>query len=207
MTLCFQPSLTVLAWKRLAVCILTVGFVLQGTCAGQSVIQTVPVDLTRQPPTPPPISQAAEPPRVQGWLPQELVLPPPSEAARLRASRFVEAEINPELPLALVVGRPKILRLADTPLRIYVPNEDVIQAEAIDQRSGRELAVTGLKAGTTTLMMWFTDKTEPRGESIVSYLVRVYEDPVLNRPLDEVERELNQRFPNSYVQLSEVNGR
>ncbi len=55
-------------------------------------------------------------------------------------------------------------------------------------------------------MLWFTDKSEPHGESIVSYLVRVYEDPVLNRPLDEVEREINQRFPDSFVQLSDVNG-
>ncbi len=135
------------------------------------------------------------------------MLAPPSEAAKLRASRFVEAEINPELPLSVLVGRPKILRLADTPKRIYVPSEDVITAEAIDQQSGRELAVTGLRAGTTSLILWFADKSEPSGESIISYLVRVYEDPVLSRPLDEVERELNQRFPDSFVELSDVNGR
>ncbi len=142
-----------------------------------------------------------------GGLPRELVLPPPSEAAKRRASRFVESEINPELPLSLVIGRPKVLRLSDTPKRIYVPNEDIIRAEAIDQQSGRELAVTGLRAGTTTLMLWFADKSEPSGQSVVSYLVRVYDDPILIRPVDEVERELNQKFPNSFVQLSDVNGK
>ncbi len=145
--------------------------------------------------------------RVQGGLPAELVLPPTSDEAKRRASRFVEAEINPELPMPLVVGRPKILRLADTPTRIYVPNDDTIRTEIIDRETGRELAVTGLRAGTTTLMLWFADKSDPSGQSIVSYLVRVYADPVLTRPLDEVERELNQRFPNSFVELADVNGR
>ena len=147
------------------------------------------------------------PVRLQSALPPELILPPPSEAAKRRASRFVEAEINPELPLSLVIGRPKILRLSETPTRIYVPSDDTIRAELIDLQSGRELAVTGLQAGTTTLMLWFADQSEPSGESIVSYLVRVYEDPVLSRPLDEVERELNQKFPDSFVELSDMNGR
>jgi pilus assembly protein CpaC len=48
-----------------------------------------------------------------------------------------------------------------------------------DHQSGRELAVTGLLAATTTLKLWFADKSEPSGESIVSYLVRDYADPNL----------------------------
>ncbi len=56
-------------------------------------------------------------------------------------------------------------------------------------------------------MLWFADKSEPSGESVVSYLVRVYEDPVLTRPLDEVEADLNVKFPDSFVKLSDVNGR
>jgi len=147
------------------------------------------------------------PTRFQSGLPTELILPPPSDAARKRESRFVEAEIDPELPLSLVVGRPKILRLTDTPRRIFVPDEETIRAEIIDRESGRELAVTGLKPGTTTLMLWFDDKTDPSGQSIISYLVRVYEDPVLKRPLEEVERDVNQKFPDSFVELADVNGR
>ncbi len=166
----------------------------------QMPVQVLPVD-------PPRGILDTAPSRMQAALPAELVIPPPSEAAKHRASRFVEAEINPELPLSLLIGRPKILRLADTPIRIYVPNDDTVRAELIDQQSGRELAVTGLRAGNTTLMLWFADPTEPRGESVVSYLVRVYDDPVLSRPLNEVEHELNQKFPNSFVELSDVNGR
>ncbi len=147
------------------------------------------------------------PARFQSGLPTELILPPPSDAARKRESRFVEAEIDPELPLSLVVGRPKILRLTDTPRRIFVPDEETIRAEIIDRESGRELAVTGLKPGTTTLMLWFDDKADPSGQSIISYLVRVYEDPLLKRPLEEVERDVNQKFPDSFIELADVNGR
>ncbi|TWT73343.1 type II and III secretion system protein family protein [Allorhodopirellula solitaria] len=145
--------------------------------------------------------------RLQVALPPELILPPPSETAKRREQRFVEAEINPEIPLSLIVGRPKILRLADTPTRIYLPDDDTIRADTIDPQSGRELAVTGLKPGTSTLMLWFADASDPSGESVVSYLVRVYEDPALKRPLNEVERELNIKFPDSLVELSDVNGR
>ena len=207
----FEPPLFTLTWKWLAAAVAAVASILSGMSYGQSAIEAVPSAPTipfRNPPvTIADVGPVPGPVRVQGGLPRELVLPPPSEAAKRRASRFVEAEVNPELPLSLVVGRPKILRLSDTPKRIYVPSEDTIRAEAIDQQSGRELAVTGLRAGTTTLMLWFADKSEPSGESIVSYLVRVYEDPILSRPIDEVERELNQKFPNSFVQLSDVNGR
>jgi pilus assembly protein CpaC len=193
---------------RLSAAALTLAFANVATLVyGQSQLDTVPLSPQSMLSDSPLEPSGSGQPRMQSALPRELALPPPSEAAKSRASRFVEAEINPELPLSLVVGRPKILRLADTPLRIYVPNEDTIRAELIDQQSGRELAVTGLMPGTTTLMLWFADPTEASGESIVSYLVRVYDDPILSRPLDEVEFELNQKFPNSYVELSEVNGR
>lgn len=171
--------------------------------SSDAVPVTESVEPFEQAPTISGIGQA----RFQSGLPSELVLPPPSVAARQRESRFVESEIDPELPLSLVLGRPKILRLADTPRRIFVPDDKTIRAEIIDRESGRELAVTGLKPGTTTLMLWFDDKSERSGESIVSYLVRVYEDPVLKRPLEDVERELNVKFPNSFVELSDVNGR
>ena len=60
---------------------------------------------------------------------------------------FVEDTIDPELPLSLVLGRPKVLQLAQAPKRIYVPDEEVIRTEVIDQQSGKEIAVTGLQPG------------------------------------------------------------
>ena len=93
--------------------------------------------------------------------------------------------VDPKLPLNLVLGRPKILQLSAAPTRIYVPSKDVITTEIIDELAGREIAVTGIKAGTTTLFLWFEDATSPTGESIVSYLVRVFKDPVLARPIED----------------------
>jgi pilus assembly protein CpaC len=170
-----------------------------GGRGGSQVIPSTPELL------PPPSSVTdVGPSRIQSGLPPELILPPPSDDAKQRASRFVESEINPELPLSLVLGRPKVLRLAEAPTRIYVPNEDTIRTEIIDQKRGRDLAVTGLQPGTTTLMLWFRDRDAPSGESVVSYLVRVYADPVLARPIADVEADLNENFPNSFVELVEI---
>lgn len=141
---------------------------------------------------------------IQSDFPSELILPPPSADAQERAKRFVQSEIDPEIPLSLVLGRPKILRLADTPARIYIPDEETIRAVIIDPEGGRELAVTGLEPGTTTLMLWFTDASAPSGQSVVSYLVRVYEDPILAKPVEDLEDELNNKFPNSYIELDEI---
>lgn len=145
--------------------------------------------------------------RIQAGFPAELILPPTTAAARQRENRFVESQIDPELPLSLVVGRPKILQLAAVPQRIFVPDDQTIRAEIIDKKSGRELAVTGLELGTTTLMLWFDDPLARNGQSIVSYLVRVHQDPVLKQPLEAVAEMINKKFPDSYVELSDVNGR
>jgi len=135
-----------------------------------------------------------------------LILPPPSDAAIAKANRFVEATINPDLPLELALGRPKILQLTDAPLRIYLPDEAVVTVDIIDTQSGRELAVTGRQVGSTTLTMWFRDESQPSGHSIVSYLVRVYADSLLTQSLQAFEQDINQTFPNSFVELDELGG-
>jgi len=184
--------------------------ILPGTAPAQSpdIItgQSTPGDI------PPPLIQIeplgspALKPRIQGGVPAELILPPPSDAAIAKANRFVEATINPDLPLELALGRPKILQLTDAPLRIYLPDEAVVTVDIIDTQSGRELAVTGRQVGSTTLTMWFRDESQPSGHSIVSYLVRVYADPLLTQSLQAFEQDINQKFPNSFVELDELGG-
>jgi len=172
--------------------------------APQDIAKTPEKALPAQPP--PELPQLGSP-RIQPNFPSELILPPPSKAAQQKVDRFVEAQIDPEIPLPLVLGRPKILRLADTPTRIYIPDDQIIRTEVIDQLTGRELAVTGVRPGTTTLMMWFNDEDAPSGQSVVSYLARVYADPILIRPVGDLEVELNKKFPNSLVELDEIAGR
>ena len=124
-----------------------------------------------------------------------------------KSEQFVQGMIDPELPLNLVIGRPKVLQLAKAPKRIYVPDDEVIRTEIIDNQSGREIAITGMRSGSTTLILWFDDPSSPSGQTTVSYLVRVFSDPILARPIESLEDELNEKFPNSYIELDQIEDR
>ena len=145
--------------------------------------------------------------KLQSGFPAELLLKPPTSEAVKNANRHVVGTINPEIPLNLVIGRPKVLQLVKAAKRVYVPNEEVIRTEIVDEKSGREIAITGLQAGTTTLILWFDDPQSPDGQSTVSYLVRVFTDPILARPIEELSKDLNQKFPNSYIELDQIEDR
>jgi len=154
----------------------------------------------------PMVSGAADTDRspLQSDFPAELILPPPSERAKRDAARFIPNSIDPELSLKLVVGRPKVLQLSETPKRIYTPADTIIRTEIIDEQSGKEVAVTGLQPGTTTLIFWFADDRAPGGQSTVAYEVRVYADPLFARPTKDLQADLNAKFPNSYIELDEL---
>jgi pilus assembly protein CpaC len=155
-----------------------------------------------------PPGQRSAQPRIQGDLPPELTQRPANDQATLqKANRFIPTAIDPELTLKLLAGRPKILQLTQTPKRIYTPTDTIIQTEIIDQASGREVAVTGLQPGTTTLIFWFDDETAPGGQTTIAYEVQVFDDPLLARPTGDLEADLNEKFPNSYIELDEIAGR
>jgi pilus assembly protein CpaC len=188
----------------------TPGFELSLPSANQTSANPTVLESTARPqfaPTVDPYGVNEPISRVQGGLPAELILPPPSSASKALVRRFLKAEIDPQMPLALAVGRPKILQFKATPLRVFLPSEDVVTAEILDQQSGQELALTGLKAGSTTLTLWFEDPASPDGKAIISYLVQVYKDPLLTRPLGNLEDDINATFPNCRIELSELGGR
>ncbi|MEC7603064.1 MAG: pilus assembly protein N-terminal domain-containing protein, partial [Planctomycetota bacterium] len=145
--------------------------------------------------------------RIQNGFPSELILPLPAVDVVKKSEQFVQGMIDPELPLNLVIGRPKVLQLAKAPKRIYVPDDEVIRTEIIDNQSGREIAITGMRSGSTTLILWFDDPSSPSGQTTVSYLVRVFSDPILARPIESLEDELNEKFPNSYIELDQIEDR
>ena len=145
--------------------------------------------------------------RIQNGFPSELILPLPAVEVVKKSEQFVQGMIDPELPLNLVIGRPKVLQLAKAPKRIYVPDDEVIRTEIIDNQSGREIAITGMRSGSTTLILWFDDPSSPSGQTTVSYLVRVFSDPILARPIESLEDELNEKFPNSYIELDQIEDR
>ena len=88
-----------------------------------------------------------------------------------------------------------------------MPTDEIVRTEIIDEQSGKEVALTGLQPGTTTLIFWFEDETAPGGQTTIAYEVRVYDDPLLARPTEDLQADLNDKFPNSYIELSEISNR
>ncbi|MEX0819488.1 MAG: pilus assembly protein N-terminal domain-containing protein, partial [Pirellulaceae bacterium] len=138
----------------------------------------------------------------------ELITAPPSDEALAKARRFVDAEVSAELQLPVILGRPKILQLADTPTRIFLADDEIATAEVLDQQTGRQLAIVGREVGSTVLAIWFESPDAPGGEELLSYLVSVSDDPARSRRFEQLladlEKEINRAFPNSVVKLGYV---
>ncbi len=162
------------------------------------------------PPEPP---QAAGPLDPSGFrlqtlgLPAALDVPRPDAATRQLYSRFVQSQIDASNTIVLSVNRAKVLLFRQAPLRIYTPDEDVIVTQVI---TPEQLLVQGQEPGTTVLNLWFADPAEPNKEHLLTYLVRVLPDVVpgqeLKARLDlayrELERRINEAFPDSMIRLS-----
>ena len=138
--------------------------------------------------------------------PPGLGTPPHPTAEKLQDVRqFVEKTIDPEFTLDLIVGRPRLMILKDTPKRVQIGDEEVATYELI---TDRELSVVGVDVGTTVLNLWFADPQDPRRDRIISYLVRVLPDPEAKSRLEAIYQalaeEINKAFPDSWVCLALV---
>jgi len=141
-------------------------------------------------------------------LPAELIMTPPSEATKKQFDRFIPKIVDPQNTLNLLVGHPRILTFADwavdPKIRLYLPDESVARWDII---SDTEVAVVGTAPGTTVLTIWFNDPTAKGGKRVLSYQVRVFEDPAFRESLKQIENEINKLFPDSHVRLSIVRDR
>ena len=72
----------------------------------------------------------------------------------------------PNIILQLIIGKPRILQLKETPRKIQIPDEKVATYDVLSER---EVEITGLRVGTTVLKIWFDDKNSPNGVKILSY--------------------------------------
>ncbi len=144
-------------------------------------------------------------PRFGGRLPPELAGPagrdPEVEAAY---GRYVDRMIDPETTLDLVVARPRLLVFRQPPIRYQLADDKLASALLV---SPTELSLTGNEVGSTVLNLWFADPDT--GETqVLSYLVRIFEDPHQRLELDRLyaalETEINQAFPDSHVDLALV---
>jgi len=122
-----------------------------------------------------------------------------------KEQRFLIERVDPERTLDVTTGRPSILRFKVPPFRDQVGDPDIVDVLSLTET---ELSVTGKEVGSTVLNLWFKDPTSPAGQEVLSYLIRVSEDPERSRQydilLENLERDLNRGFPNSVVDLSYV---
>ncbi|MEM1227824.1 MAG: pilus assembly protein N-terminal domain-containing protein [Planctomycetota bacterium] len=124
--------------------------------------------------------------------------------AEVKESRFLIERIDPERTLDLVQGRPTVLRFRVPPFREQVGDPEVATLLSITED---EVSVMGTAVGTTTVNFWFQDP-QTGDQEVLSYLVRVTDDPEQSRQferiLENLEREINRGFPDSVVDLSYV---
>jgi pilus assembly protein CpaC len=128
----------------------------------------------------------------------------PNPEAERRFGQFIDRTVDPETTLDVIVGRPRLLLLKQAPTRVQIADERIASYLVI---TPTEISVQGHEVGSTVLNLWFEDVAggEPQ---ILSYLVRVFQDPDLRIELDRIyealQEEINQAFPDSKVQLSLV---
>ena len=128
-----------------------------------------------------------------------------SGSAESKEQRFLIERIDAQRTLDVTVGRPTILRFRNVPFRDQVGDPAIAEVLNITET---ELSVTGKKVGSTVLNFWFKDPTGQTDQEVLSYLVRVSDDPERSRQydilLENLERDVNRGFPNSVVDLSYV---
>jgi pilus assembly protein CpaC len=119
--------------------------------------------------------------------------------------RFLAERVDPGRTMDLQVGRPAVLRFRQAPFRDQVGDPNVVEVLNLTET---ELSINGLEVGSTVLNLWFESPNAPGGQEVLSYLVRVSEDPDRSRRFEQLltnlEKDVNRAFPNSVVKLSYV---
>jgi len=131
--------------------------------------------------------------------------PRPDAETRQRYDKYIAAQINPESTLDLQVGRQKIIQFRQPPFRVQLANPGIADYLNLSEA---EFSFVGQKVGSTVLTLWFRDPAGSGETEILSYLVRVIDDPEESlrreRLLEALQYDINRAFPNSAVQLTYV---
>ena len=121
------------------------------------------------------------------------------------SDELIAEQVEPQQTIELAVGRTKILRLRQRPIRDQVADPSIVSLLDVSET---DLSLTGLEVGATVMNFWIPDAASPGGQKIVSYLVRVLDDPEQSQQyrilLAALEQDINRSFPDSVVQLSYV---
>ncbi len=130
-----------------------------------------------------------------------------SPELKSKFDHYVTRIVDPEMPLDLILCRPRILDLVETPFRIQVGDEQILSYVVLG-KTPRQLLVKGEHLGCTALNLWFGDPDDPAKQRILSYLINVIPDPVVKETKIRIYKaladEINRTFPDCYVCLSLV---
>ena len=135
---------------------------------------------------------------------QSKQLETPTEAARDKESSLIDQVIEPELVFHLDPAQSKVVRTKVPVARIAVTDPSIAE---VTEFSPSEFEVIGLRAGETTMTIWFESPNKENPKTL-RYLVKVAADQgEQNRAAIEyskIEGRLNELFPNSQVRLFPV---
>lgn len=130
--------------------------------------------------------------------------PRPESVAK--AQTLIGDVLGPELTFDLDPRYSKILRTKRPVARISITNPEILE---VVQFSPTEFEMIGGGTGQTTLTFWFAPAPggPPDGE-VLRYLVRVSPNEVLDDQrkieYEDLERKINELFPNSFIHLIPV---
>lgn len=127
----------------------------------------------------------------------------PTDAVRAKEASLIDEVVEPELVFHLDPSQSKVVRTKIPVDRIAVTDPSVAE---VTEFGPTEFEVIGLRAGETTMTIWFaSEKDTPR---TLRYLVKVAADQgEQNRAeieYSKIEGRLNELFPNSQVRLFPV---
>lgn len=132
---------------------------------------------------------------------EELETPPP--AVRQKESDLIDSVITPELIFRIDPLHSKIMKTKLPIARISITDPSTLE---VNEFTPTEIELIGLKAGTTTLTMWFS---QPTGEeTMLRYLVKVEsnegDQKRAEAEFSRLQSRVNELFPQSQVQLIPV---
>lgn len=128
----------------------------------------------------------------------------PTEAARTKEASLIDEVVEPELIFQLDPSQSKVVRTKVKVDRISVTDPAIVE---VTEFSPTEFEVIGLKAGETSMTLWFDDANN--GPRTLRYLVKVSaaaegEQKRAEIEYSKVEARLNELFPNSQIRLFPV---
>ena len=145
-----------------------------------------------------------------GQIAEELPAPSRTDRSIIPSMEVIEKEatliaevLDPELVFKIEPTRSRILRARIPITRVSITDPSIIE---VSELSPTDLEVIGMKAGETTLTLWF--KTATGEDAILRYLVEVGSDEAAQKQIEveygKLEKRINELFPYSRIQLIPV---